>query len=61
MVCDTIVGIGSTVVKELVDVDGVSSGFSGAGLLRAYGTEGNEELVVNGTSVVEEDAGDAFH
>ena len=55
-VCDTIVGIGSTVVKELVDVDGVSSGsgFSGTGLLRADGAEGNKELVVNGTGVVEE-------
>ena len=55
---DTIVGIGSYVVKQLIDC--VESFGGGCCLASTDGTEGNEEFVVNSASVVEETSNDGL-
>ena len=55
---DAIVGVGRNVVQKLVD--GGVCGLGGGGLFGADGGEGDEELVVHGTGIVEEDVDDAL-
>ena len=51
MVGDSVVGVCVDIVEEL---------FSGGGLLGSDFTEGNNEFVVDGSSIEEEGAGDAL-
>ena len=49
---DAIVGVSGDIVEK--EVDGLFSGNRGCGLLGSNGTQSNEKLVVNSTSIIEE-------